>query len=136
MTMQSFEDVRSELAARYPIDDNEPYLLSCELRLSEGRRQRVFIAELETESGDRVLRVGTPVAPLGALDPVRCLRFNWAQRVGYLAVSDLDSVPYLQLCENRPYGTLDAAGLEQLLVEVASQADSLEQLLGQGRDLV
>lgn len=133
--MHSFEDVRAELASRYAIDDNEPYLLSCEVRLAEGRRQMVFVAELETEGNERVLRIGTPVAPLGSLDPVRCLRFNWAQRVGYLAVSDLDNIPYLQLCENRPYGSLDAAGLEQLLVEVATQADNLEQLLGHGRDL-
>jgi hypothetical protein len=133
--MQSFEDVRAELASRYAIDDNEPYLLSCEVRLAEGRRQMVFVAELETEGNERVLRIGTPVAPLGNLDPVRCLRFNWAQRVGYLAISDLDNIPYLQLCENRPYGSLDAAGLEQLLVEVATQADNLEQLLGHGRDL-
>jgi hypothetical protein len=133
--MQSFEDVRSHLAARYEIDDNEPWLLSCQVLLAEGRRQTVFIAELETEGGGRVLRIGTPIAPLGGVDPVRCLRFNWAQRVGFLAVSDLDGVPYLQLCENRPYGGLDGARLDRLLIDVASQGDNLERLLGSNRDL-
>jgi hypothetical protein len=133
--MQSFEDVRSHLATRYEIDDNEPWLLSCEVLLAEGRRQTVFVAELETEDGGRVLRIGTPIAPLGGIDPVRCLRFNWAQRVGFLAVSDLDGVPYLQLCENRPYATLDEPALDRLVIEVASQADSLEQLFGRDRDL-
>lgn len=133
--MQSFEDVRSHLAARYEIDDNEPWLLSCEVLLPEGRRQTVFVAELETEAGDRVLRVGTPIVPLGEIDPVRCLRFNWEQRTGYLAVSDLDRVPYLQLCENRPYGALDESGLDRLLIDLATQADHLERLLGRDRDL-
>jgi hypothetical protein len=133
--MHSFEDVRSHLAARYEIDDNEPWLLSCEVLLAEGRRQTVFVAELETEGAGRVLRVGTPIVPLGTIDPIRCLRFNWAQRVGYLALSDLDDVPYLQLCENRPYGALDGPGLDRLLIEVASQADSLERLLRGSRDL-
>jgi hypothetical protein len=133
--MQSFEDVRAHLASRYEIDDNEPWLLSCEVLLAEGRRQTVFVAELETEGGGRVLRIGTPIGPLGGIDPVRCLRFNWAQRVGFLAVSDLEGVPYLQLCENRPYGSLDEPSLDRLMIEVASQADSLEQLLGQDRDL-
>lgn len=133
--MQSFEDVRAHLASRYEIDDNEPWLLSCEVLLAEGRRQTMFVAELETEGGDRVLRVGTPIAPLGDTDPVRCLRFNWEQRVGFLAVSDLDGVPYLQLCENRPYGSLDEPSLDRLLIEVASQADSLERLIARDRDL-
>ena len=35
------------------------------------------------------------------------LAFNWQSRVGYLAIGELDDVPYLQLCENRPYDCAD-----------------------------
>jgi hypothetical protein len=33
---------------------------------------------------------------------MRCLRFNWQQRMGFL-VEDLDGAPYLHRCANRPY---------------------------------
>ena len=99
--MQSFEDVRTHFAAHQTLADNEPYLISFELDTGEGRRQGIYLAELESEDGNKLLRVSTPVAPLGSMDPAKCLRFNWAQRVGYLALNDLDRVPYLHLCENR-----------------------------------
>lgn len=133
--MLSFEDVRVQLASRYELSDNEPWLVSVTVILPGERRQSVFAAELETESGDRVLRLSTPIGPLGRIDPIKCLRFNWAQRVGWLALSDLDGVPYLQLCENRAYPALDDAGLDGLLLELASQADSLERLHGRERDV-
>jgi len=133
--MQSFEDVRAHLAAQFKIDHNEPYLLSLELLLPEGRRQEVFVAELKTEHAQRVLRVGTPIRRFAGLDAKRCLCFNWAQRTGWLAVGELDGEDYLHLCENRPYAGLDGAALDRLLIEVAAQADGLERLLAGGSDL-
>lgn len=133
--MQSFEDVRAHLAAHHDLSDNEPWLMSFEYGVGEGRRQGLYLAELEDEAGRRYLRVSTPIAPIGDIDPRRCLAFNWAQRVGYLALSDLDGVPYLQLCENRTYAALDEAELDRLLDEVARLADGLERMIGYGRDL-
>ena len=134
--MHSFEDVRAHISAHYETRDSEPYLISLELALGEGRFQGLYLAELDSEQGRKYLRVSTPIAPLGQRDALRCLRFNWEQRVGYLAVSDLDGVPYLHLCENRPYQQLTAKELDAVLVELGTLADRLEQLMGKGKDLL
>lgn len=128
--MKTFEDIRAHCQSRWPLKDNDPYLLSFDLPIDDGaRRQSMFLAELEDEGGRRCLRVSTPVAPLAGADPLRALRFNWEQRVGYLAANDLDGVAYLQLCENRPYCSLDAAELERLIEELGALADRLEQAI-------
>jgi hypothetical protein len=134
--MNSFEDVRAHLGAQYTLHDSDPYLISLDLAVGEGRRQSLFLAELEGHNERRYLRISSPIAPLGKLSPAKCLRFNWEQRVGYLALSDLDGVPYLQLCENRPYGGLSERELDSTLVELGTLADSLEHLLRDGGDVV
>jgi len=52
---------------------------------------------------------------------------NWEQRVGYLAVSDLDGSPYLHLCENRSYELLSADELNRLIDEIGPLGDRLEK---------
>lgn len=133
--MQSFEEVRSHLNARYTLRINDPYLICFDMSLEEGRRhQGVYLAELDDEAGRKYLRVSTPVGPFTGMDAKRCLRFNWEQRLGYLAVSDLDGSPYLHLCENRPYELLDRDELERLINEVGPLGDKLEQAVSAGGD--
>ena len=133
--MDSFEDVRAHLAAHHELHDSDPYLISFDLALADARRQSVFLTELEGEKGRRFLRVGSPIAPIGDLDPAKCLRFNWEQRMGYLALSDLEGEPYLQLCENRPFKGLSAQELDRIVGEIGALADRLEHLLHQGSDV-
>ncbi len=133
--MKSFEDVRAHMAAKYELRDNEPYLLSLDVEVNDQRRQSLFLAEIEGDDGRRTLRLSSPVAKLGKIDATRCLRFNWAQRVGFLAVSDLADEPFLHLCENRPYSGVGARELDYLVKEIASLADSLERLMSDGRDI-
>jgi hypothetical protein len=133
--MHSFEDVRSHLAAHHDLRDNEPYLLSFDLQLGDHRQQGIYLAELETEKGRKYLRVSSPVAPIGARDALRCLRFNWEQRVGYLALSDLDGVPYLHICENRPFHGLTATELDFIVRELGTLADQLERAMSKGKDV-
>lgn len=133
--MNSFEDIRAHCASRWPLRDNEPYLLSFDLPVESGqRRQSLFLAELEDEIGNRYLRLSTPVAPVEGEVALRALRFNWEQRVGYLAVSELDSVSYLHLCENRPYEWLDASELERVIRELGPLADRLERAINGHED--
>lgn len=135
--MDSFEDIRLHCESRWTLGSNDPYLLSFDLPLDAGRRQGVFLAELEDERGNRYLRVSTPVAPIDGDGCVRALRFNWEQRLGFLAVSDLDDVPYLHLCENRPYELLDGAELDRVVTEIGTLADRLERALaGGGGDIL
>jgi hypothetical protein len=134
--MQNFEQIRAHVASRYPINTNEPYLVGIELTLDQGqRRQGIFLAELDGEDGRKYLRLSTAIAPMTGIDARRALVFNWQQRVGYLAQSELDGVPYLQLCENRPYTALGAAEVDRLILELGGLGDSLERAFSAGGDV-
>lgn len=132
--MRHFEAVRSHCGSNYALRQNDPYLISFDLTLPQGRHQGIYLAELEDESGRRYLRLSTPIGPLAGTDPRRCLRFNWAQRTGFLAVADLDGSPYLHLCENRPYEFLDGEELQRLISELGTLGDQLEQAVSSGGD--
>ncbi len=134
--MQNFEDIRSHLAARHALRQNQPFVISVDLQLPEGRIQSIFFADLETEDDRRVLRVSTPVAPLRQLPAEKCLRFNWAQRSGFLAVDDMEGVAFVHLCENRMYGSLTSRELDRLIHELGSLADGLESIVSHGADRV
>jgi hypothetical protein len=132
--MRHFEAVRSHIGSQHELRHNDPYLISFDLQLAQGRHQGIYLAELEDESGRRYLRVSTPIGPLAGTDPNRCLRFNWQQRTGFLAVADLDGSPYLHLCENRPYEILDDEELQRLVGELGVLGDQLEQVIASDGD--
>jgi hypothetical protein len=132
--MRHFEAVRSHIGSQHELRHNDPYLISFDLKLAHDRHQGIYLAELEDESGRRYLRISTPIGPLAGTDPSRCLRFNWQQRTGFLAVADLDGSPYLHLCENRPYEFLDSAELQRVVGELGTLGDQLEQIVVSGGD--
>jgi hypothetical protein len=132
--MRHFEAVRSHISSQYALRHDDPYLISFDLELSRDRHQGIYLAELEDESGRRYLRISTPIGPLAGTDPSRCLRFNWQQRTGFLAVADLDGSPYLHLCENRPYELLDSDELQRVVQELGTLGDQLEQIVVSGGD--
>ncbi len=134
--METFSEVRKHIMDSYELKIDEPFILSFEYPLDEsGRLQSIFLAELQTSDGRRVLRVETPVVPLTDLDAEKCLRINLMQRVGYLAVGDLDGVPYIKMCENLPYAFLMDQELEYVIHHVARTADQMEQSLEPGKDI-
>ena len=135
--MQTFEHIRGHVQSKYKITASDPYLVCVELSLARGRRhQSIFLSELDGEDDRKYLRVSTAVAPVTGLDARRMLAFNWHRRVGYLAIGDLDSVPYLQLCENRPYDTLTPAEVDRMILEIGGLGDNLESMLSAGGDLL
>ena len=134
--METFSEVRQHMMDLYELRIDEPFIISFEYRIGDGdRRQSIFLAELETSEGRRVLRVETPVAPLDDLDAEKCLRINLTQRVGYLAVGDLDSIPYIKMCENLPYAYVGEKELDYTIRNIALAADRMEQFLEPGTDL-
>lgn len=134
--METFSEVRKHILDLYELRIDEPFIVSFEYAIkSNDRRQSIFLAELETADGRRVLRVETPVAPLEDLDAEKCLRINLTQRVGYLAVGDLDGVPYIKMCENLPYAFVGEQELDYTIRNVAQTADKMEQFLEPGRDI-
>ena len=135
--MRNFESIHKHLAAAglspQLLDED---MLCIELSLEAGKRhQSIFLAELDDDDGRPYLRVSTAVAPTTGLDARRALVFNWESRVGYLAIGDLDGVPHLQLCENRPYDGLDAAEVHRLVLEIGGVGDRMERMLSAGGDL-
>jgi hypothetical protein len=136
--MQNFEQVRSHLTGNgYRITMQEPYVLCVELSLDRGsRKQAIFLSEMEDDDGRCFLRVSTAVAPTHVLDAKKALAFNWESRVGYLATGDHDGVPYLQLCENRPYESLDGSEVDRLVLEIGGLGDRMERMLSAEADLL
>ena len=88
----------------------------------------------DDDDGAKYLRISTPIGPYTGMDGVRCLRFNWEQRTGYLAVSDLAGSPYLHLCENRPYTELSDAEIDRVIAELGTLGDRMEQAISSGGD--
>jgi hypothetical protein len=135
--MQNFEQIRSQLQGNYKLTASEPYLACVQLSLDKGKRhQSIFLSEMVGEDERPYLRVSTVIAPMTGIDARRMLQFNWQTRVGYLAIGELDSVPYLQLCENRPYDTLTAAEIDRLVLEIGGLGDQMERMLSAGGDLL
>jgi hypothetical protein len=134
--METFSEVRNHIMELHELRIDEPFIISFECPIeADDRRQSMFLAELKTGDGRRVLRVETPVAPLSDLDAEKCLRINLMQRVGYLAVGDLDGVPYIKMCENLPYAFLGDQELDYTIRHVAHTADQMEQSLEPGDDI-
>jgi hypothetical protein len=128
--METFSEVRHHIMGMYELTTDEPFIISFECPVDGGdRRQHIFLAELKANDGRRVLRVETPVAPLIDLAAEKCLRINLMQRVGYLAVGDLDGEPYIKMCENLPYAFVGEQELDYVIKHVARTADQMEQSL-------
>jgi hypothetical protein len=134
--MLNFEEVRAHVRAVLELKNDDPYLITVDLKLADGRRQGIYLAELEAENGRRYLRISSPIAPLSKSDAVRALQFNWSQRVGYFAINDLDGAAYLHICENRPYESLTGKELEAIIREIGVLSDGLEKLISNGQDLL
>lgn len=136
--MQNFDQIRSHLVASgYKLTLQDPFVLCVELSLDKGRRhQAIFLSEMQDDDQRPYLRVSTAIGPTTGLDAKRALAFNWESRVGYLAIGELDGVPYLQLCENRPFDCVDAAEIDRLVLEIGGTGDEMEKLMSAGGDLL
>ena len=136
--MQNFEQIRGHLnKSGYKVTMQQPYVACVELSLDNGsRHQAIFLSELGNDDERSYLRVSTVIAPITGVDARRALGFNWQSSVGYLAIGDLDGVPYLQLCENRPYDGIDAAEIDRLVLEIGGMGDRLERALSADGDLL
>ena len=136
--MHNFEQVRGHLnSSGYKVTMHDPFVACVELSLGNGKRhQAIFLSELGNDDKRGYLRVSTVIAPMTGIDARRALTFNWQSSVGYLAMGELDGVPYLQLCENRPYESLSPAEVDRLVLEIGGLGDSMERALSAEGDLL
>ena len=70
--MQSFEQIRSHVGNLHTLRTNDPYLISFDLTLPDGRHQGIYLAEIDDEDGGKFLRVSTPIGPATGVDAARC----------------------------------------------------------------
>lgn len=128
--METFAEVRKHVMDNHKLFLDEPFQLGfeCPIKDSE-RRQGVYLAEIKSGDNRRYLRVETLVCRLDDFDAEKCLRINLVLRVGYLAVGDLDGVPYVKMCANLAYSSLDSDELEYVISHIAPMADRMEQAL-------
>ncbi len=128
--METFAEVRKHVKNHHKLFMDEPFQLAFECTIEDSdRKQSVFLAELKSSDNRRYLRVETLICPLEDFDAEKCLRINLVLRVGYLAVGDLDGTPYVKMCANLAYSSLDADELEYVISHIAPMADRMEQAL-------
>ena len=135
--MRDFNDIRDYLdGAGHEVTLHDDDMLAVELSLDQGsRHQAIFLTRIADEDSRDYLRVSTVVAPMTGVDARRALAFNWESQVGHLAIGELDGVPHLQLCENRPLDGLDLAEVHRLVLEIGGLGDRMERTLSAGGDL-
>ena len=64
--MHNFEDIRSHLASRHQLNQNQPFVISLDLNLPAGRVQSLFLADIETGAIDDPERRGGASAAVTA----------------------------------------------------------------------
>jgi hypothetical protein len=133
--METFAAIEEFVRDHWDVVLDEPFMLGLEVPVGDsGRRQSVFLAELKNQDGRRFLRIETPVAPLAEHSPEKCLRVNLMLRTGYLAVGDLEGVPFIKLCENMLYSPMLSEQLDYFIEHVADLGDKMEVTLNKGGD--
>jgi hypothetical protein len=130
--VETFAEVREFIKESHDLVHDEPFIIGFEYKLDGGRKQSMFVAELNAEDGHRYLRIETTVVPMERLPADKCMRLNQMQRVGYLAAGDLDGTPYVKMCENMAYRTLELEELKYVIKTLARDADRFEDIIGDG----
>ncbi|PKL94824.1 MAG: hypothetical protein CVV18_07690 [Gammaproteobacteria bacterium HGW-Gammaproteobacteria-8] len=132
--MDTFARVVEFADQRFDVVHRDKFLIALEIPTSGERHQSVFLAEIKDDDDRRYLRLETTVAPLAQHDPVKLLRINLTLRVGYLAVGDLEGIPFLKLCENIAYRYLSDEMLYDEIHRIARMGDDIEKMLVHGGD--
>ncbi|MBL39116.1 MAG: hypothetical protein CMP07_11980 [Xanthomonadales bacterium] len=133
--METFSEIAEFAREHFNAVHDEKFVLGLEIPTGrEGRHQSVFLAEVKDDNDRRYLHLETTLGPLGQHDPLKVLRINLMLRVGYLAVGDLESVPFLKLCQNIDYRYLGQELLLETVRQLAEMGDEMEQTLTHGGD--
>lgn len=134
--MNTFAEIQAHIAEQFRVVHEEPFMIAVEVPVGRsGRRQDVFVAELKNSDDRRILRLESNIAPLAEHQAEKCLRVNLMLRIGYLAVGDMDGVPFIKLCHNLTYDQIEEPALHYIIEHLAQLADNIEETLTDGEDL-
>lgn len=133
--METFAEIAEFAGTHFNAVHDEKFMLGLEVSTgASGRHQSVFLAEIKDDDDHRHLHLETTVGPLGSHDPLKILRVNLMLRVGYLAVGDLEGVPFLKLCKNIGYRYVSGDLVLESVQQMAELGDEIEQTLTHGGD--
>jgi len=133
--METFAEIAEFTRAHFNAVLDEKFMLGLEIPTGKGgRHQSVFLAEIKDDNDRRYLHLESTVGPLGQHDPLKILRVNLMLRVGYLAVGDLEGVPFLKLCKNIGYRYVSQELVLESVQQIAELGDEMEQTLTHGGD--
>lgn len=102
--------------------------------LPEGRQQRVYIESSQHRFDQRLVLIYSNCCEVNSQFYETALRLNAGLSHGAIAIRNIDGLPHYVMLDSYPRSTVDAEEIRKSLLEVATQADSIEKLLT-GRDV-
>lgn len=109
------------------IRKNSVYELTVEL--PDGRKQRLFIEPSEHTASDRLLLIYSICGPAHPDFFEEALRLNSVISHGGIALREIDGVRYFVMVNAYPRGSVDAVEVRRSVLEIAHQADKIENHL-------
>lgn len=100
-----------------------------QLNLNSGRQQTVYIENSDHPAGDRLLLIYSVCCEARTDFYEEALRLNAVVRHGGLAIRELDGRQCFVMVDTYPRATVSGEEIRRSVVEVGSQADSIEDLL-------
>ena len=105
-------------------------LIELVARLADGRRQRVYVEERDSElTGEPLVHIFSPCAPVDEEFLRRALELNAEVQHGALAIEELDGRSYFVMRNAYPRATCDPAEVRSSVLSIAEAADEVERSL-------
>jgi hypothetical protein len=125
---QLVDEALTGIAAERRAIDTDHYEVT--VQLAGGRTQRVLVESVRSElSGDRLIRISSPCAPVDDSFLRRALEVNGRVDHGALAIQNVDGQPYFVMRSSYPWDTCDTQELRNSVVTIATEADQVEAVL-------
>jgi serine/threonine-protein kinase len=97
--------------------------------LPDGRGQTVYVESTDHPTEQRLLTIFSTCCPVEASYFERALRLNAVVSHGGIAIRDLDGQSYFVMVDTYPSATVDTEEIRKSVLEIACQADLIEQEL-------
>jgi serine/threonine-protein kinase len=133
--LRSLESLVGEAVADLDVDRrlNDRGVIELVARLPDGRRQRVYVEERDSElSGEPLVHIYSPCAPVDDAFLRRALELNAQVQHGALAIEELDGRSYFVMRNAYPRATCDPGEVRSSVLAIAEAADGVERSLLEG----
>jgi hypothetical protein len=125
--MSQWSDIQKHVRGNYPLQDDEPDMMSMVWSYDDGRHQKIVVRRYASAGRDHV-EFKSPFAREGQVDHAVLLRDNAKLPLGAVALSG----EVFLVIHNALVHTLGTDDVDYLLQRIADIADSLEEKYGKG----